>query len=115
MAILGLLALVVGLACTTLTSDGVTATEPSFVRPALKIAAVKPVTVIGQGFLPGERVRVTAAGYRRTVTAGARGGFGVVFAQANACNGFVAVARGSEGSRASVAFANFSNVHCLEP
>ncbi len=73
------------------------------------------MTVAGRAFKPGERVRLSADGRRKTVTAGARGGFKVVFPEANVCNGFVAVARGSKGSRATVTFAQFSNVHCLEP
>jgi hypothetical protein len=111
MAILGLLALVLGLAPMTLVPERVTTAETSSGRPALTIAAVKPVTIVGRGFLPAERIRVTVDGYRKTVTAGPRGGFKVVFPRANACNGFAAVARGSEGSRASVAFAS---VHCVD-
>jgi hypothetical protein len=83
-------------------------------RAGLTIVRTKPVTVVGRAFEAGERVRVTLDGRRKTVTASARGSFTVVFPEANACNGFVVVARGSEGSRASVAFAQFSNVHCLE-
>jgi hypothetical protein len=83
-------------------------------RATLIVVALQPVTLAGRGFKAAERVRVTVEGRRKSVTAGARGGFKVVFGQLSACNGFIAVARGSEGSRASVAFANFSNVHCLE-
>lgn len=84
-------------------------------RASLRIVGIDPVTVAGRGFKAKERVRVSADGRRKTVTASARGGFKVVFPEAIACNGFVAVARGSAGSRASVTFAQFSNVHCLEP
>ncbi len=84
-------------------------------RASLKIVGIEPVAVAGRAFKPGERVRLTADGRRKTITAGARGGFKVVFPEANVCNGFTAVARGSAGSRAVVTFAQFSNVHCLEP
>ena len=69
------------------------------------------MAVAGRNFKAGERVRLTAEGRRKTVTAGTRGGFKVVFPEANVCNGFAAVARGSEGSRASVTFGQFLNVH----
>jgi hypothetical protein len=84
-------------------------------RASLEVVGVEPVGVAGRNFKAGERVRLTVDGRRKTVTAGPRGGFKVVFPAANACNGFTAVARGSEGSRASITFAQFSNVHCLEP
>jgi hypothetical protein len=117
MAPLPLLLVLLGLATTTLTADGsgtATAAMPTG-RASLKIVGIEPVAVAGRAFKPGEQVRLSADGRRKTVTAGARGGFKVVFPEANVCSGFVAVARGSEGSRASVAFAEFSNVHCLEP
>ena len=116
MAHLVLLVLVVGLSTTTLTSDGsgTAATQPTG-RASLKIVAVEPVAVAGRGFKPRERVKVAADGRRKTITASARGGFKVVFPEASVCNGFAAIARGSQGSRASVTFAQFSNVHCLEP
>jgi hypothetical protein len=56
-------------------------------RPAasLRIAAAKPLTVVGRNFLPRERVRLTAtlAGEKRTlaVTAGRTGLFRVEFDQ----------------------------------
>ena len=109
MALLALLLVLFGLP----TAAGGPATATA--RPSLKVVAVQPVAVAGRSFKAGERVRLTADGRRKTVTAGTRGGFKVVFPEANACNGFTAVARGSEGSRATVTFAQFSNVHCLEP
>lgn len=84
-------------------------------RAALEIVGVEPVAVAGRAFKSGERVRVTAGGRRKTVTASARGSFKVVFTGANVCNGLIVVASGSEGSRATVAFAQLSSVHCLEP
>jgi hypothetical protein len=84
-------------------------------RATLKIVGVEPLTVSGRAFRARERVRLSADGLRKAVTAGNRGGFKVTFPEANVCNGVVVAARGSEGSRATVTFAQFSNVHCLEP
>jgi hypothetical protein len=84
-------------------------------RAALEIVGVEPLAVAGRAFKAGERVRLAADGRRKTVTANARGRFKVVFPGANACNGLVVVASGSDGSQATVAFAQFSSVHCLEP
>jgi hypothetical protein len=84
-------------------------------RATLEIVLTSPLTVAGQGFKPKERIRVSANGRRKSVTAGARGSFEVAFRAANVCNGVVVVAVGSKGSRASVTFAQFSDVHCLEP
>jgi hypothetical protein len=113
MALFVLLALLVG--APTLTAGSGTAPAKQTGRASLKIVAVEPVAVAGRAFKPGERVRVSADGRRKTITASTRGGFKVVFPEANVCNGFAAVARGSAGSRATVTFAQFSNVHCLEP
>jgi hypothetical protein len=116
MALLVLLVLLLGLPAMSLaSSSGTTPADKSAARAALKIVGIEPVTVAGRAFKSGERVRVSADGRKKTVTAGTRGGFKVIFPQANVCNGLVVVARGSEGSRATVTFANFSNVHCLEP
>jgi hypothetical protein len=119
MALLALLALLLGLVPTTLTPESTSvgttrAVEPSG-RAVLRIVGIRPLTVTGHRFKSGESVRVSVNRLRRTVTAGARGGFKVAFPRANVCNGVVVVARGSEASRATVAFAQFSNVHCLEP
>lgn len=119
MALLALLAILVGVSATTLTADGPSGgalrkVDPS-TRASLRVVSIKPVAVTGRAFKPGELVRLSAAGKRKSVTAGPRGGFKAVFPGVNACNGFVVVARGSEGSRATVTFAQFSNVHCLEP
>jgi hypothetical protein len=119
MAFLALIALVVGLAPFTLTPESNGAGERPAVGPSgravLRIVAVRPLTITGHGFKPGESVRVSGDRFRKTVTAGARGGFKVGFPRANVCSGVVVIARGSEGSRATVAFAQFSNVHCLDP
>jgi hypothetical protein len=112
MALLALLAILVGFSATTVTPE--TTTHPAD-RATLRIVRIQPLAVSGRAFKAGERVRVSANGRHRTVIAGSRGGFKVVFPAANACNGVVVVARGSEGSRASVVFANVSNVHCLAP
>jgi hypothetical protein len=84
-------------------------------RAAVKIVQISPLTVGGRGFKPKERIRVSADGRRKFVTAGTRGGIRVAFPAANVCNGVVVVAVGSKGSRASVAFSQLSNIHCLEP
>jgi|Tabmets5t2r1_1033131.scaffolds.fasta_scaffold00187_6 hypothetical protein len=117
MAVLALIAILVGLPANSLASENATTTAPASrsARPTLTIVATDPVTVAGRGFKASERVSLTGNGRRKSIVAGPRGGFTVVFAQASTCNGFTAVARGSKGSRASVKFAEFSNVHCLEP
>jgi hypothetical protein len=109
MALLVLLALVVGLPGTS------PASELTAWRATLKIVGIEPVAVAGRGFKSGEWVRVSADGRRKRVTAGARGGFRVLFPRASACDGLVVVARGSQGSRATVTFENLLNVHCVEP
>jgi hypothetical protein len=102
------------MASTAAGSDTAPPTKPTG-RAGLNIVETDPVTLAGRAFKARERVRLSVDGRRKSVTASARGSFRVVFPEANACNGFVAVARGSAGSHASVAFAQFSNVHCLEP
>ena len=116
MAFLALLVVLLGLPAMTLTSAGVTSApaQPAS-RASVKIVDIDRVAVAGRAFKPGERVRLWADGLRKSVTATSRGSFQAVFPAASVCNGLVVVARGSEGSRASVAFANLSNVHCLEP
>jgi hypothetical protein len=84
-------------------------------RAAVEIVQISPLTVAGRGFKPKERVRVTANGGRKSVTAGRRGRFEVALPAANTCNGVFVVAVGSKGSRASVTFAQFSDILCLEP
>jgi hypothetical protein len=119
MALIALIAVLIGLPAMTLVSDsrsgGTAGTVAPSGRASVMVVGLNPVTVTGRGFKPRELVRVTVEGKRESVTAGPRGGFKVRFPGADSCNGFVVVARGSEGSRASVAFAQFSNVHCLEP
>lgn len=115
MVLLALIAIFLVPAMTLTAESSPTAADTTAARATLKIVGVEPVTVTGRAFKSGERVRVSADGRRKTVTAGARGGFKVIFPQASACNGLVVVARGSDGSRATVTFANFSNIHCLEP
>jgi hypothetical protein len=81
----------------------------------VEVVQTSPLTVAGRGFKPKERIRVTANGRRKFVTAGRRGRFEVAFPAAKTCNGVFAVAVGSKGSRASVTFAQFSDIICLEP
>lgn len=109
MALVALLVVLLGLPSPT--AGGSTNSGPAR-KASLQIVAMHPLTVRGQAFRPSERVRVSANGVRKTLVAGRRGGFIVTFRRAGAC-GAVVVARGSEGSRASVSF-DFSNVHCLE-
>jgi hypothetical protein len=80
---------------------------------ALAVRRTRPLVVAGSRFLPHERVRVDAAGEVRRVRARRSGDFVVRFTAIDACNGVTIVARGSGGSRASVTFAQLSNVHCL--
>jgi hypothetical protein len=104
------------LALSALTLPAASATPASTTgRAAVEIVQISPITVAGRGFKPKERIRVTANGRRKFVTAGRRGRFEVAFPAANACNGVLVVAVGSKGSRASVAFSQLSNIHCLEP
>jgi hypothetical protein len=116
MVLLVLLAVLLGLPTMTLAAESSpTAADKSAARATLKIVGIDPVAVAGRAFKSGERVRVSADGRHKRVTAGARGGFKVSFPQASACDGLVVVARGSEGSRATVTFGQYSNIHCLEP
>jgi hypothetical protein len=113
MAPLALIALLLGVPALTLTAETSTSTAPSSssARPALKLVRIDPLTVTGREFKRGERVRVSANGRRKVVVAGVNGGFTISFRGVGSC-GAVIVARGSGGSRASLAV---SNVHCLEP
>ena len=113
MAVLGLIAMLLGLPATSLAPESGTKASPSSsARPTLTLVRIEPLTVAGRGFKRGERVSVSANTRRKVVVAGMNGGFTISF-RGISC-GAVIVARGSEGSRASLAF-NFSNVHCLEP
>jgi hypothetical protein len=113
---MALLALLAVLALSTLVLPAASAAPANAAdRATLKIAGISPFIVAGQGFKPKERVRVSADGRRKFVTAGTRGGFRVAFPAANVCNGVVVVAVGSKGSRASVGFSQLANIHCLEP
>jgi hypothetical protein len=113
---MALLALFAILAIPALTLPAASATPAGTTgRAAVEIVQISPLTVAGRGFKPKERVRVTANGRRKSVTAGTRGRFEVAFPAANACNGVFVVAGGSKGSRASVTFAQFSDIICLEP
>jgi hypothetical protein len=81
-------------------------------HPALKFTRIRPITVTGTGFRPGERVSVELEKRRQAVTAGRAGGFTVRFGRTATCAGGTVVAVGSRGSRA---VANFSQLLCIEP
>jgi hypothetical protein len=116
MALVVLVAVVLGLPAMSLSSENTTTeNEQAARRATLEIVAIEPVAVAGRAFKSGERVRVSADGRHKRVTAGSRGGFRVSFPRARVCEGLVVVARGSEGSRATVTFENFSKIHCLDP
>jgi hypothetical protein len=113
---MALLALFAILALPALTLPAASATPASTTgRAAVEIVQISPLMVAGRGFKPKERIRVTANGRRKLVSADRRGRFDVAFPEANACNGVFVVALGSKGSRASVTFAQFSDILCLEP
>jgi hypothetical protein len=84
-------------------------------RATLKIVQLRPFTVTGRSFKPGERVRVSTNRLRRMVVAGPRGGFTVTFPDPGRCNGLAVTAIGSKGSRASISFPALDNIHCVEP
>jgi hypothetical protein len=81
-------------------------------RASLRLSSMRPVTIVGSGFKPGERVRVSGVGPRRTVFASRRGGFVLRIRHADPCASLSIVAVGSKGSRASL---NFSQLLCVEP
>ena len=74
--------------------------------PMLRLAGTTPVTLRGTGFVPRERIRIIAlsSGGKATkrVTASPSGRFQTRFPTIpfDRCNGFVALANGSAGSRA---------------
>lgn len=75
-------------------------------RPALRLVDTSPVTFLGAGFKPGERVRVTFVGTTRDTrqtVASARGAFVIRLpgVDGTACTGFSATAVGNHGSRAT--------------
>lgn len=75
----------------------------------------RPLRVKGTGFHPGERVRLEVSGTvaaRRSVKAGSRGSFAVIFSGVEACGSVTVTTRGSRGSRADF---NFSQVACVSP
>jgi hypothetical protein len=113
---MALLALLAGLAIPALILPAASANQATATgRAVVEIVQTSPLTVAGRGFKPKERVRVTANGRRKVVVAGRRGRFELAFPAANTCNGVFVAAVGSKGSRASVTFAQFSDVHCLAP
>lgn len=89
-------------------------------KPSLRVAAKDPVAVRGQGFRPGERVRVFALGSVKRISvtrvADRRGAFKAPLEglRTDACTRLVLTAVGSKGSRASTAFAA-GRAHCPPP
>jgi hypothetical protein len=84
------------------------ATTPSGLartHPTIDVTRIIPITVIGSGFKPGERVRIVvrSPGVRRkTVTASRRGRFTAIFrGGAGKCAAIRAIATGNKGSRAT--------------
>jgi len=75
----------------------------------LSLKSMGPLVVVGQGFKPGESVRISGLGAQR-VNASPGGRFTVnLDGAADKCNGLTLVAVGSRGSRASL---NFSQLLC---
>jgi len=76
-------------------------------KPQLKLSRGTPLILRGAHFSPGERVRVVVAARVRTtkrVSANQSGGFVARFPEVfvDRCNGFSAVAVGTQGSRAAL-------------
>jgi hypothetical protein len=73
--------------------------------PSITVPRLIPLTVKGTGFVAGERVRVmvrVGATFRKTVTAGRRGRFLLVYRLAtNKCTTVRVIATGNKGSRAT--------------
>jgi hypothetical protein len=75
-------------------------------RPSLRLVSDSPTTLRGAGFRPSERVTLVVVSntkVRRRLAAGRGGGFVVRLptVDANACEGLMATAIGSRGSKAS--------------
>lgn len=77
----------------------------------LTVMDMQPLSVRGQGFKPNERVVVTTAGARKSVTASAAGRFVVRFARLR-CAAAPIRAVGSKGSRAVT---RPPKILCVEP
>jgi hypothetical protein len=80
-------------------------------RASISLGSLQPITVVGRGFKPGERVRVSGAG-SKTVVASRRGGFRIRMPNRDPCPSLSLTAVGSKGSRASL---NFSQLLCVAP
>jgi hypothetical protein len=81
-------------------------------RARLTITRFVPLTVVGRGFKPDERVTVSTDSARKRVVANRAGVFNVRFATSGRCNSTTVVALGSKGSRAVV---NFAQLLCVSP
>jgi hypothetical protein len=122
-ALLALVALVVAWPLYTFNNAGGEATTqagqaPSLPAPkaasgraSISIGSLQPITIVGRGFKPGERVRVSGAG-TKTIVASRQGGFSIRMANQSPCPSLSITAVGSKGSRASL---NFSQLLCVEP
>jgi hypothetical protein len=77
-------------------------------KPQLRVVATQPLAVMGTGFRPGEKVRVSAhtddGDGSRLGTAGRAGRLGMRFPSLSLdrCATYLITARGSKGSRATV-------------
>jgi hypothetical protein len=77
-------------------------------KARLRLLDTAPITVRGVGFAAGERVSVTVRGLsgmtRKSVTAGARGGWTTAFRNRafDRCGGLMVGAVGNRGSRAGL-------------
>lgn len=91
-------------ACALVAAAGASARPAA--RPALHVAAYKPLTIRGDGFVAGERVQVELLGVApavRRATASTAGAFTVRFAVSiGRCRRFTVFAFGSHRSRASL-------------
>jgi hypothetical protein len=99
---------VVLLTVAALAGGGGAASPAAATKAQLRVAALRPLAVVGIGFRSGETVRVTAntddGVGARTVKAGAAGRLGVRFPTLTLgrCPKYVISARGNRGSRATL-------------
>jgi hypothetical protein len=91
------------------------ATRPSQKRAAIELTSPRPLTAVGRGFKPSERVLVSAGSSRKSLLASTRGRFVARFADVDPCNAVAVTAVGSRGSRASVAVSGRWRVDCAAP
>ena len=80
-------------------------------RASISLRTIQPIMIVGRGFKPGERVRISGVG-TKTVVASRQGGFTIRMPSRNPCPSLSITAVGSKGSRASL---NFSQLLCVQP